>query len=114
MDTEATPRDGHGGGNPLTIFVTSLSAAIVVAGGFGIIIQAFILAGADLFRLGSTFIWVTSILNGVVTLWLFVWTFARSVHVERRLRLGLEVDEPHLSILGNLRGLGPTGTRASG
>jgi hypothetical protein len=112
MDKEATPRTDHGGGNPLSTFITSISAAIVVAGGFGIIIQAFILAGADLFRLGNTFIWVASIANGAVTLWLFAWTFARSIHVERRLQLGLEVDEPHLSILGNLRGLGPTGTRS--
>ena len=33
-----------------------------------------------------------------------LWTFARSWHVERRLRAGLEVDEPKLSILANFRG----------
>src|SRR5688572_32163688 len=84
MDTEATPRTERSGGHPLTVLVTSLSAAIVVAGGFGIIIEAFIIAGADLFRLGDTFIWVASIANAAVTLWMFVWTFARSIHVERR------------------------------
>jgi hypothetical protein len=111
MDTEAAPRASHSGGTPLSVFVTSLCAAIVVAGGFGIIIQAFIIASADLLGLGSTFIWVASIANAAVTLWLFVWTFARSIHVERRLRLGLEVDEPHLSIIGNIKDLGPTPTR---
>ncbi len=39
-----------------------------------------------------------------LTLWLAVWTFARSWHVERRLKAGLEVDEPKLSILANFRG----------
>lgn len=112
MDTEATPRTERSGGHPITVLVTSLSAAIVVAGGFGIIIEAFIIAGADLFRLGDTFIWVTSIANAAVTLWMFVWTFARSIHVERRLERGLEVDEPNLSIMDNLRDLGPTPTRS--
>jgi hypothetical protein len=36
--------------------------------------------------------------------WLAVWCFARSWHVERRLRQGLDVDEPKLAILANFRG----------
>jgi hypothetical protein len=43
---------------------------------------------------------------------MFVWTFARSIHVERRLERGLEVDEPNLSIMDNFRDLGPTPTRS--
>ena len=42
MDTETNPRSRHGGEHPIAILITSLSAAIVVAGGFGIIIEAFI------------------------------------------------------------------------
>ena len=105
MDTEA-PREPprHHGANAFTIFITSISAAIVVAGGFGIVFEAFIVAAANLFGLGHMFVWVASVLNGAVMLWLAVWTFARSWHVERRLRSGLEVDEPKLSILANFRG----------
>ena len=103
MDKETNPRPRHGGDHPVSIFITSLSAAIVVAGGFGIIIEAFIVAGADLFALGQTFVLVGSIITGLITLWLFAWTFARSIHVERRLAAGLEIDEPKLSILANLR-----------
>ncbi len=104
MDTEVSkplPRDG---GNIFIVFITSLSAAIVVAGGFGIVIQAFILAIANLFALGHLFVWVFSAANAALTAWLALWTFARSWHVERRLRAGLEVDEPKLSILANFRG----------
>jgi hypothetical protein len=104
MTTEATPSKSYGGESGLAGFITSISAAIVVAGGFGIIVEAFIIAGADLFDLGETFIWAASALTAVGTLWLFAWTFARSVHVERRLRHGLEIDEPKLSILANLKG----------
>ncbi len=111
MDTEANPRPRHGGEHPIAVFITSISAAIVVAGGFGIIILAFIVAGADLFDLGQTFVWVGGALTALGTLWLFVWTFARSVHVERRLRAGLEVDEPKLSIAANFRDLGPSPSR---
>jgi hypothetical protein len=107
MNNEAPPRTGHGGGHPIAVFITSISAAIVVAGGFGIIVEAFIIAGADLFNLGQTFVVVGSVLTALITLWLFAWTFARSVHVERRLRAGLDVDEPKLSILANFRDLGP-------
>ncbi len=112
MDTETSPRPRHGGEHPVAIFITSICAAIVVAGGFGIIIEAFIVAGADLFNLGTTFVWVGSVLTAIGTLWLFVWTFARSVHVERRLRHGLEVDEPKLSIVANFRDLGPAPSRS--
>jgi hypothetical protein len=112
MDTETNPRSRHGGDHPIAIFITSLSAAIVVAGGFGIIIEAFIVAGADLFQLGSTFVLVGSIITGLITLWLFAWTFARSVHVERRLARGLEIDEPTLSILANFRESGPVPSRS--
>ncbi|HKA46720.1 MAG TPA: hypothetical protein VKD68_01065 [Methyloceanibacter sp.] len=103
MDTEANPRSRHGGEHPVSIFITSLSAAIVVAGGFGIIVEAFIVAGSDLFQLGQTFVLVGSVITGLLTLWLFAWCFARSVHVERRLAQGLEIDEPKLSILTNFR-----------
>ena len=101
MDTESPKEPPRHGGNPFTIFITSFSAAIVVAGGFGIVFEAFIIAAANLFGLGHTFVWVTSALNAAITLWLALWTFARSWHVERRLSEGLEVDEPKLSILAN-------------
>jgi hypothetical protein len=104
MDTE-TPRDPtrHGAGAAM-IFITSLCAAIVVGGGFGIVIQAFILAAANYFSLGHGFVWVASAFNALGTAWLTAWTFARSWHVERRLRAGLDIDEPKLSIFANLRG----------
>ena len=104
MDTETPKPPAQHGGNMFIIFITSLSAAIVVAGGFGIVFQAGILAAAARLGLGSTFLWVGSAVNAALTLWLAVWTFARSWHVERRLRAGLEVDEPKLSILANFRG----------
>jgi hypothetical protein len=66
MDTEANPRPRHGGDHPIAIFITSISAAIVVAGGFGIIIEAFIVAGADLFELGQTFVLVGSVITGLM------------------------------------------------
>ena len=100
MITEDTKK----GGNPLTIFIVSLCAAIVMAGGFAIVIEAFILAAANLFELGSTFVWAASGANALLALWFAVWTFVRSWHVERRLGAGLEVDQPMMSILGNLRG----------
>jgi len=104
MDTEVSQEPPQHGGNIFTIFITSLSAAIVVAGGFGIVFQAGILAAAARLGLGSTFVWVGSVVNAALTLWLALWTFARSWHVERRLKAGLEVDEPKLSILANFRG----------
>jgi hypothetical protein len=104
MDTEASDRYVAKGGNPFVVFITSLSAAIVMAGGFGIVIEAFVVAAANLFGLGPTVVWAGSAANALATLWLALWTFARSWHVERRLRAGLEIDEPKLSIIANLRG----------
>ena len=104
MDTEVPKELPHHGANVVSVFVTSLAAAIVVAGGFGIVFQAGVVAAAARLGLGTTFIWVGSIINAAITLWLALWTFARSWHVERRLRAGLEVDEPKLSILANFRG----------
>lgn len=92
------------GGNLLSIFIVSVCAAIVMAGGFAIVIEAFILAAANLFELGSAFVWVASGANALLALWFGVWTFVRSWHVERRLGAGLEVDEPKMSILATLRG----------
>ena len=104
MDTEAPKEPSRHGGNVFTIFLASLFAAIVVAGGFAIVFQAAIVAATARLGLGETFLWVTSAINAAVTLWLALWTFARSWHVERRLGAGLEVDEPKLSILANFRG----------
>jgi hypothetical protein len=104
MDTEAPKQPPRHGSSLLGVFITSLSAAIVVAGGFAIVIEAFIVAATNLFALGLQLMWVASAANAAVTLWLAAWTFARSWHVERRLSEGLEVDEPKLSILANLRG----------
>jgi hypothetical protein len=50
------------------------------------------------------FVVAGSVVNAAITAWLALWTFARSWHVERRLKAGLEVDEPKLSILANFRG----------
>jgi hypothetical protein len=105
MSTEASDHPApNGGGNPLVIFIISFCAAIVMAGGLGIVVEAFIIAATNLFELGTTILWVASGANVVLVLWFAIWTFARSWHVERRLRAGLEVDEPKLSILANLRG----------
>lgn len=106
MDSEA-PKNPRHGSNLFGVFITSFCAAIVMAGGFGIVFEAFVVAAANLFALGQMFVLVGSAVNAVATLWLAVWTFARSWHVERRLREGLEVDEPKLSILANFRGYGP-------
>ena len=46
----------------------------MVAGRFGIIIEAFIVHGADLFLLGQTFVLVGSVITGLITLWLFAST----------------------------------------
>jgi len=104
MDTEATYQRVHRGANPLMIFITSFCAAVCMAIGSGIVFEAFIVAAVNLFELGSTLLWGATAINAVFTLWLFAWTFARSWHVERRLREGLDVDEPKISILTNLRG----------
>ena len=106
MDTEAPKDPRRHGSHTVSVFTTSLCAAIVMAGGFGIVTEAFVVAAANLFGLGHLSVVVGSALNAAATVWLAVWTFARSWHVERRLREGLEVDEPKLSILANLRGYG--------
>ena len=111
MDTEVSPQPRPSGG-AFTIFVTSLCAAIVLALGFGIVIEAFVVAAAGLFELGQIVVWVGSAGVAVTTLWLFVWSFVRSWHVERRLRAGLEVDEPSISILANLRGPGQAAAKS--
>lgn len=103
MDTES-PKEPRHGSNLVSVFITSLCAAIVVAGGLGIVVEASIIAAAARLGLGTTFVWVGSAANAAITLWLALWTFARSWHVERRLKAGLEVDEPKLSILTNFRG----------
>ena len=65
MTTDTTEK----GGNPLVIFIISLCAAIVMAGGFGIVFEAFIIAASNLFELGVNFIWVASAANVFLTLW---------------------------------------------
>lgn len=102
MNTEASQSPGPKSGN-LSAFVTSFCAAIVVGLGLTIVVQAFIFSINQLIALGSTFLWVASAINAIFSLWLLAWTFARSWHVERRLQQGLEIDEPKLSILANLR-----------
>ncbi len=107
MDSEA-PNDPPAHGSSLVgVFITSFCAAIVMAGGFGIVFEAFVVAATNLFGLDHVVVLVGSAINAAATLWLATWTFARSWHVERRLREGLEVDEPKLSILANFRGYGP-------
>ena len=56
MDTEAPKEPPRHGGNLFTIFITSLAAAIVVAGGFGIVFQAGIVAAVARLGLGETFL----------------------------------------------------------
>jgi hypothetical protein len=105
MDTEAPARDySPRAASPIAVFTTSFCAAICVAGGFGIVFEAFIISAAGQFQLGHTFVLAASVLVVALTVWLAVWCFARSWHVERRLRAGLDVDEPKLSVLANLRG----------
>jgi hypothetical protein len=104
MEAEASDGPVPKRGNPFVIFIISFCAAIVMAGGFGIVVEAFVVAGAHYFELGQTAVWVGSAANGLTALWIALWTFVRSWHVERRLRAGLEVDEPKFSILANLRG----------
>ena len=48
MDTEVSPQARPPGG-VFSIFVTSFCAAIVLALGFGIVIEAFVVAAAGLF-----------------------------------------------------------------
>ncbi|WP_141693829.1 hypothetical protein [Methyloligella halotolerans] len=100
-DTPEHPIAKRGSDNPLAIFVTALSAAICLAISFGLVFEAFAVAAGGLFNFGETYLWVTGGLIGAITLWLFVWCLFRSIHVERRLRAGLDVDQPTLSIFGN-------------
>lgn len=111
MDTEVSTHARPTGG-AFSIFVTSFCAAIVLALGFGIVIEAFVVSAAGLFELGQIFVWAGSAVVLLTTLWLFVWSFVRSWHVERRLRAGLEVDEPRLSILANLRETGQAAAKS--
>jgi hypothetical protein len=74
-----------------------------VAGGFAVVLVAFVIAAANLLALPPLFVWVPLGLISVATLWLFLWCFSRSWHVERRLAAGVEIDEPKLSILENWR-----------
>ena len=104
MNREASEPPAPKRGNLFSIFAISLCAAIVMAGGFAIVVEAFILAAANLFELGRTFVWVASGANALIAAWFALWTFVRSWHVERRLRSGLEVDEPKMSILATMRG----------
>ncbi len=99
MSTEQTKK----GWNPTAVFVISFCAAIVMAGGFAIILQAFVLAATNYLELGSTFLWVASGANALFMVWFGVWTFLRAWHVERRLRAGEDVDEPKMSIIETIR-----------
>src|SRR5689334_21886072 len=105
MDSEA-PKDPRHGSSLFGVFITSFCAAIVMAGGLGIVFEAFVVAATNLFALGPLFVVVGSAVIAAVTLWLAVWTLARSWDVERRLREGLEVDEPKLSTPADFRGYG--------
>ncbi|XSG82925.1 MAG: hypothetical protein ACPW61_03875 [Methyloligella sp. ZOD6] len=102
-ETPDHPLAKRGSDNPLAIFITALSAAICLAVSFGLVFEAFVVASSGLFGLGETFRLVTAIGIGLITLWLFAWCFARAYHVERRLRAGLDIDQPTFSILGNMR-----------
>src|SRR5918994_3892771 len=52
MDTEAPRETPRHGGNAFVVFITSISAAIVVAGGVGVVRPAVFIAPAQLFALG--------------------------------------------------------------
>ena len=99
-----TTEDTKHSRNPLAVFIISLCAAIVMAGAFGIILQAFVIAGANRLELGNTFLWGASGVNALFTLWFFIWTFLRSWHVEGRLRSGEDVDEPKMSLIETIKG----------
>jgi hypothetical protein len=87
----------------LRIFITALSAAICLGGTFGVIFAAFVAAATSLFGLGQVFLWGGSVLVALITLWLSLWSFSRTWHVEQRLAAGLDIDEPKFSILANWR-----------
>ncbi|MFD0987758.1 hypothetical protein [Methyloligella solikamskensis] len=100
-DTPEHPLAKRGSNNPLAIFITALSAAICLAISFGLVFEAFAVAAGGLFDFGETYLWVTGVVIGAITLWLFVWCLVRALHVERRLRAGLDVDQPTFAIFGN-------------
>lgn len=115
MSTEAEtpdqPEARFGGNNPIAIYGTAISAAICLALSFGLVFEAFAVAIGGLFDLGETYRWVTGIAIGAITLWLFVWCLVRALHVERRVRAGLDVDQPTFSIFGNAGGGTPATSR---
>ncbi|MEG6509105.1 hypothetical protein V6C03_08980 [Methyloligella sp. 2.7D] len=104
-ETDSTdhPFAKRGSSNPLAIFITALSASICLALSFGLVLAAFAVAAGGLFEFGTTYLWITGGAIAIGTLWLGLWCFARAIHVERRLRAGLDVDQPDLSILANFR-----------
>lgn len=102
-ETPDHPLAKRGSDNPLAIFITALSAAICLAISFGLVFEAFAIAAGGLFDFGETYLWVTGVAIGLITAWLFAWCLVRALHVERRLRAGLDVDQPTFSILGNMR-----------
>jgi uncharacterized membrane protein YidH (DUF202 family) len=102
-DSAEHPFAKRGSNRPLPMFITSLSAAICLGLAFGVVFEAFAIAAGGLFALGHTYLIVSGAIIACATLWLAVWCFARSWHVEHRLRLGQDVDQPTLSLLGNLR-----------
>ena len=65
---DTSPNQATHGADLFSIFVTSVCAAICVAGGFGIVFQAFIVAGSAMFELGHTFVLAASALNAAITL----------------------------------------------
>ena len=67
MDTETPKEPTRHGASMLSVFITSLSAAIVVAGGFGIVVEAFIFAAANYFGLGHIFVYAGSAANAAAS-----------------------------------------------
>ena len=105
METRDPPPEHglHRRQSVILMFITSFSAAVCVAGGFAIVLVAFMIAAGYLLSLPPVLVWGPIGVIGVATLWLFLWVFSRSWHVERRLAAGEEIDEPKLSILENWR-----------
>ena len=56
MDSEAPKEQPRHGSSLFSVFITSFCAAIVMAGGFGIVFEAFTIAAANLFALGHMFV----------------------------------------------------------
>lgn len=106
-DNTEHPFAKRGSDSPIAMLVTSLSASICLGLSFGLVFEAFAVAAGGLFSLGKTYLLVSSGAIALGTLWLVLWCFARSWHVEHRLRAGYDVDQPSMSILGNLRRSNP-------